>query len=115
MLTSVSLLTYLNGLYLHELFNGTKKITSKYIKDKYGKNQLVLEATDVSDPKEVEKLQDKIETSLCLTNYKTFKLGSLSLCRSRILIHLCQLNHPQNRRELSELFICNIYQIENQG
>lgn len=77
---------------LDELFNGTKKITSKYIKDKYGKNQLVLEATDVSDPKEVEKLQDKIETSLCLTNYKTFKLGGTKTLKSILISAAVRLN-----------------------
>lgn len=77
---------------LDELFNGTKKITSKYIKDKYGKNQLVLEATDVSDQKEVEKLQDKIETSLCLTNYKTFKLGGTKTLKSILISAAVRLN-----------------------
>ena len=82
---------------LDELFNGTKKITSKYIKDKYGKNQLVLEATDVSDPKEVEKLQDKIETSLCLTNYKTFKLGGTKTLKSILISAAVRLN-PFSKR-----------------
>lgn len=75
-----------------ELFNGTKKITSKHIKDKYGKNQLVLEATDVSDQKEVKKLQDKIETSLCLTNYKTFKLGGTKTLKSILISAAVRLN-----------------------
>ena len=77
---------------LDELFNGTKKITSKHIKDKYGKNQLVLEATDVSDKKEVKKLQDKIETSLCLTNYKTFKLGGTKTLKSILISAAVRLN-----------------------
>lgn len=77
---------------LDELFNGTKKITSKHIKDKYGKNQLVLEATDVSDQKEVKKLQDKIETSLCLTNYKTFKLGGTKTLKSILISAAVRLN-----------------------
>ena len=52
----------------------------------------MLEATDVSDKKEVKKLQDKIETSLCLTNYKTFKLGGTKTLKSILISAAVRLN-----------------------
>ena len=70
---------------MDELFNGTKKIVEKEVTDKYGKKQMVLDAAEVSDPKEIEKLQERIETSLCLTNYKTFKLGGTKTLKSILI------------------------------
>lgn len=77
---------------LDELFNGTKKITKKTIKDKHGKTQTVLQAVDVVDPAEVERLQDAIEVSLCLTNYKTFKLGGTKTLKSILISAAVRLN-----------------------
>lgn len=77
---------------LDELFNGTKKITKKMVKDKYGKMQEVLVASDISDPKEVGRTQEKIETSLCLTNYKTFKLGGTKTLKSILISAAVRLN-----------------------
>lgn len=77
---------------LDELFNGTKKIVEKEVTDKYGKKQMVLDAAEVSDPKEIEKLQERIETSLCLTNYKTFKLGGTKTLKSILISAAVRLN-----------------------
>ena len=77
---------------LDELFNGTKKIGKKIVKDKDGHEQEVLDAIDVTDPEEVTRLQDKIETSLCLTNYKTFKLGGTKTLKSILISAAVRLN-----------------------
>lgn len=76
---------------LDELLNGTKRITSRIVKDKNGKNQEVLEVEDV--PKnELDKYKEKIETSLCLTNYKTFKLGGTKTLKSILISAAVRLN-----------------------
>ena len=77
---------------LDELFNGTRKIEERKVTDKHGKEQKVLEAAEVKDPKEVERLQEKIETSLCLTNYKTFKLGGTKTLKSILISAAVRLN-----------------------
>lgn len=77
---------------LDELFNGTKKITKKEVIDKYGKKQIVLDLVDITDPKEITRTQDKIETSLCLTNYKTFKLGGTKTLKSILISAAVRLN-----------------------
>lgn len=77
---------------MDSLFNGTHKIVKKTVKDKYGKTQTVLEAVEIKDPKEVEKMQEKIETSLCLTNYKTFKLGGTKTLKSILISAAVRLN-----------------------
>lgn len=79
---------------LDELFNGTKKIDTKVIEEKNGKKkkQVVLTAVDVTDAEEVKKLRDKIETSLCLTNYKTFKLGGTKTLKSILISAAVRLN-----------------------
>ena len=77
---------------LDELFNGTRKIEEKEIIDKNGKKQKVLEAVEVKDPKEIEKLQERIEISLCLTNYKTFKLGGTKTLKSILISAAVRLN-----------------------
>ena len=77
---------------LDELFNGTRKIEERKVTNKHGKEQKVLEAAEVKDPKEVERLQEKIETSLCLTNYKTFKLGGTKTLKSILISAAVRLN-----------------------
>lgn len=77
---------------LDELFNGTKKIIKRVVKDKNGKNQVVLDVADVTNAEEVKKLQDSIETSLCLTNYKTFKLGGTKTLKSILISAAVRLN-----------------------
>lgn len=77
---------------LDELFNGTKKIVKKIVTDKNGKKQTVLDVADVTDPKEMETLQNNIETSLCLTNYKTFKLGGTKTLKSILISAAVRLN-----------------------
>lgn len=79
-------------MQLDELFNGTRKIEERKVTDKHGKEQKVLEAAEVKDPKEVERLQEKIETSLCLTNYKTFKLGGTKTLKSILISAAVRLN-----------------------
>ena len=78
---------------LDELFDGTKKIGKKTITDKKtGKKQTVLDAVEVTDQKEIGRLRDKIETSLCLTNYKTFKLGGTKTLKSILISAAVRLN-----------------------
>ena len=78
---------------LDELFDGTKKIGKKTITDKKtGKKQTVLDAVEVTDQKEIGRLRDKIETSLCLTNYKTFKLGGTKTLKSILISSAVRLN-----------------------
>lgn len=77
---------------LDELFNGTRKIAKKIVTDKYGKQQVVLDALEVVDEKEIEQLQARIETSLCLTNYKTFKLGGTKTLKSILISAAVRLN-----------------------
>ena len=77
---------------LDELFNGTRKIATKMVTDKNGKQQIVLDALKVEDEKEIELLQSRIETSLCLTNYKTFKLGGTKTLKSILISAAVRLN-----------------------
>lgn len=77
---------------LDELFNGTKKIAEKAVKDKNGRTKYVLAAVDVTDPKEQSKLQEKLETSLSITNYKTFKLGGVKTLKSILISAAVRLN-----------------------
>ena len=85
---------------LDELFNGTKKIEEVDVdvekEDKDGVKrkikQKVLKAVEVKDQKEIKELQKKIETSLCLTNYKTFKLGGTKTLKSILISAAVRLN-----------------------
>ena len=77
---------------LDEIFDGSRKITKKMVKDKTGKNQVVLDAQPVVDEKEKKRLKEKIETSLCLTNYKTFKLGGTKTLKSILISAAVRLN-----------------------
>ena len=77
---------------LDELLNGDKKIGEKTIKNKDGKTQTVLDAVPVSNETERQELRDKIESSLCLTNYKTFKLGGTKTLKSILISAAVRLN-----------------------
>lgn len=77
---------------LDELFNGTRKIVKKTVKNKDGDYQEVLEAEVIKSKKEIEEMQNKIETSLCLTNYKTFKLGGTKTLKSILISAAVRLN-----------------------
>lgn len=78
---------------LDELFNGNSEIIEKEIKDeRSGKMKTVLAIKKILDPEAVKKQQDKIETSLCLTNYKTYKLGGTKTAKSILISAAVRLN-----------------------
>lgn len=79
---------------LDELFNGTKKIVKEVIKsdEDDGEEKEVLMAADVTDENEINLIKSKIKTSLCLTNYKTFKLGGTKTLKSILISAAVRLN-----------------------
>lgn len=77
---------------LDELLNGDKIIGEKTITGADGQQQTVLEAKPVTNEDEKQKLRDKIESSLCLTNYKTFKLGGTKTLKSILISAAVRLN-----------------------